>query len=124
MCEAVLFGLLLFMTTAGRGQTAHKVADSVEDKVCDRLMQLPEVKKMQRDIDSATHHKHGVAMLTEERPAKGHPYYTIAVGFDGPDRFVAYDTFYVWPDKMVVKVDSREYGKMLSLKQWRKMGAP
>ena len=91
-----------------------------DDKVFDRIMEIAEVKESNRQIDSLSEHKKGVALMIVERPADGVPYFSVKVGYDGDTRFETYYLFYVDAKTLEVKVEDIVSGEVLSLDEWRK----
>jgi hypothetical protein len=89
-----------------------------------RLFSLPEVKLSSRFIDSLTNHRHGIAMRIVQRPDKSNKYFIIDAGYDNDLRFENYYNFYVWPEKMTIKIVDSYTGKLLTLSEWRKTRKP
>src|ERR1700753_164550 len=76
----------------------------VENKILEKLFNLPEVKMSNRFIDSITNHRHGISMRIVQRPDKSNRYFLVDAGYDNGERFENYYNFYVLPEKMIIKV--------------------
>lgn len=86
----------------------------------DCLMQLPEVKKQDRFVDSLTKHQHGITFIDyDQGKTTGLPYYEIHVGYSSEIRFENYFTFRVNKKSCRIEVDDPITG-LLPLAQWRK----
>ena len=97
---------------------------TLENKILAKLYSLPEVKLSDLYIDSLTNHKHGISMRIVQRPDKSTKYYIVDAGYDNDERFENYYNFYVWPEKMTIKVVDSYTGKLLTLSEWRKTRKP
>lgn len=103
----------------------YSVTDTaIENKILDKLFNLPEVKISSRFIDSLTNHRHGISMRIIQRPNGLKKYYIIDAGYNSSERFENYYNFYVWPDRMIVKVVDSYTGRLLTLTEWRKKRKP
>ena|SRR6185437_831630 len=88
---------------------------------------FPEIGKENRDIDSFSQGKHGIAFLIDN-PTKDEPYYSIHVGYNGKQRFETYNLFliYIHKNDFTIRVndvnnDSTESDDgTISLDEWRK----
>lgn len=90
-----------------------------ENRIMNKLFRLPEVRASNRFIDSLTHHSHGISMRIVQRPTREKKYYIIDAGYSSEVRFENYYNFYVWPDKMIIKIVDSYTGKLLTLNEWR-----
>jgi hypothetical protein len=92
----------------------------IENKILEKLLNLPEVKAAGRFIDSLSHRHHGISMRIVQRPARSKKYYIIDAGYSNGERFENYYNFYVWPDKMIIKIVDSYTSQLLTLAEWRK----
>jgi hypothetical protein len=104
--------------------SAQNIDTPIENKILDLLFSLPEVKMSDRFVDSLTNHRHGISMRIVHRPNRLEKYYTIDAGYNSSERFENYYNFYVWPDKMIIKIVDSYTGRLLTLAEWRKKRKP
>jgi predicted porin len=79
--------------------------DAREQAIINRLYRLTEIKIAGKYIDSLTHHKHGIALLTLKKPANTRDFYEIHAGYDSPERFETYFIYYIYGPKWVIWKD-------------------
>ena len=92
---------------------------TVEDRVIDRVYNLPEVRAKDSFIDSITKHKNGISLIIFKYPTKINPYYWVQAGYDNKLRFEPYYNFYVYKENLEVKFYDTITGDILTLEQWR-----
>jgi hypothetical protein len=120
-----LFLLILFQFADGfpNAKTPGKNFGNdtlIENEIMEKLIELPEVKRKWKFVDSLTGHKKGISMRVMKRPEGVSTYYWIAVGYDNDLSFETYYNFYVWPDQMTIRYYDPVEGKILTLAEWRK----
>ena len=82
----------------------HNFTDTIlENKIIDKLMKLPFVKKSDKYIDSFTNHQRGIAFMVDSLQA-GEKEIFVRAGYNGTDRFETYYQFYVDPRTLEIKV--------------------
>ena len=134
--EFFFFGLLFVLCNCSQQQNierANKILkDSIvvkkndslvltlEDKIMDAVMSLPEVKKANAYIDSISNHKKGIAGIMSE-PEKGETDYGVRVGYNGEERFEVYYFFYVDPKNFQIKILNIITDSVISVEEWRKL---
>jgi hypothetical protein len=73
---------------------------SREDEVLDSILKLPFIVAANKNIDSVTHHKSGIAFLIDSAEKE----WMIQAGYNGSERFETYHRLYVNPSTMQIKV--------------------
>ncbi len=71
-----------------------------EDVVLDSILKLPFIIAANKNIDSVTHHKSGIAFLIDSAENE----WKIQAGYNGSERFETYHHLYVNPATMEIKV--------------------
>lgn len=101
--------------------TIGVVEDTIlENKILNKIFNLPEVQAKQKFIDSLTNHKSGVSVIIFKTPTQDSPYYWIQVGYNNSFRFDPYYNFYVYPQKgLEIKFLNTMNDSVISLKEWR-----
>jgi hypothetical protein len=93
--------------------------NKTEQQLLDRIEKLPEVKAIGVYIDSITSHKKGVAMVSA-RPNETNPFYSVHVGYNGPDRFIVFYNFCMDEKDREIKYYDPIDSKIITLQEWRK----
>ena len=91
-----------------------------ENMVYDELFKLPEVKKLNKIIDSVSNHKHSVSLMILGRPTKKYPYYQVQAGYNNEYRFEPMLQFHVNSKDLSIKVLDTISGEFYDLEEWRK----
>ncbi|MGZ3866877.1 MAG: hypothetical protein ACXVC6_14145 [Bacteroidia bacterium] len=76
---------------------------SVENKILDAVLALPEVETANAHIDSFSNHQHGIASMMDP-PEEGQTDYSVRVGYNGDERFEVYYFFEVNPVTFQIKI--------------------
>ena len=92
-------------------------ANSLENKIMNAVMDLPEVKAANAHIDSVTNHKSGVAGMVDP-PEQGETDYSVRVGYNGDERFEVYYFFAVNPATLKIKI--MDVDSFIPIEDWRK----
>lgn len=117
MKRIICFAFFLPVALFGHKALAQ-THEAKEDQAIELLRALPEVKSLQAEIDSFSHHKKGASFIVEpdeEVPSLFH----VTVGYNGKDR---YETRYLFE----VDIKTRKIGIMdvvegdtISVEEWR-----
>ncbi len=102
------------------GKKNDSVIPTLEDKIMNVVMSLPEVKKANAYIDSISKHKKGIAAIINE-PENGETDYGVRVGYNGDERFEVYYFFYVDPKNFQIKILNIITDSVISVEEWRKL---
>lgn len=95
------------------------LTESVEERIINTVMALPEAEAANRHIDSITNHQKGLASMMDE-PEKGETDYSVRVGYNGDERFETYYFFYVNPSTLRVKILDVITDSIIPIEDWRK----
>ena len=99
----------------------HRFTDTVlENKIIDKLLTLPFVKKTNVYIDSFSNHKHGIAFMIDKGGDSTDTDITVEAGYNGELRFETYYHFYVNPGTLEIKVLDVVTDKKLTVKEFMK----
>jgi hypothetical protein len=110
-----------FSNSRLKDTTIGSVEDTIlENKILNKIFNLPEVQAKQKFIDSLTNHKSGVSAIIFKTPTQDSPYYWVQVGYNNSFRFEPYYNFYVYPQKgLEIKFLNTLNDSTMSLKEWR-----
>ncbi|MGZ3862310.1 MAG: hypothetical protein ACXVPN_03670 [Bacteroidia bacterium] len=89
---------------------------SIEDKIIDAVLALPEVEAASARIDSFSNHQHGIATMMDP-PEEGKTDYSVRVGYNGDERFEVYYFFEVNPVTLQVKI--MDVDTFIPVEEWR-----
>lgn len=119
MHKRILFFSVFLLVTLCGNRSFGQTHEEKEDQAIELLRALPEIKRLQAEIDSFSRHEKGASFIVEaneERPSLFH----VTVGYNGTER---YETRYLFE----VDIDSRKIGIMdvvegdtISLEEWRR----
>lgn len=73
---------------------------SREDKILDSILTLPFIVAANKNIDSFSQHKTGIAFLIDSSEKE----WMVQAGYNGPERFETYHRLYVNPATLEIKV--------------------
>jgi hypothetical protein len=93
----------------------------IEDKIIDKIFELPEVKERAAYIIKETKGERYLEIWIAARPDEDIPYYWIKAGEDNGMSLVTHFDFYVYPKTMTVKFYDVVENKVLSLAEWRRV---
>lgn len=98
-----------------------RVVLDIEDKIIDKIFELPEVKERAAYIKKETKGKRNLELWFAARPDENTPYYWVKAGEDNGMSLVTHFDFYVYPKTMTVKFYDVVENKVLSLAEWRRV---
>jgi hypothetical protein len=99
----------------------HSFTDTaLENKITDKLMALPFVKKSDKYIDSFSNHQHGIAFMVDRGGDSSDTEITVEAGYNGDERFETYYHFFVNPKTLEIKVLDVVNDKKLTVKEFMK----
>ena len=103
--------ILIFFLSCQSQQKEKTKNICTRQHALDLLIQIPEVKKQERFIDSLTNHKHGLTMIDyDEGIDSSKPYYEINVGYSSDIRFENFFTFQVNKNDCSIWIYDNENG--------------
>lgn len=89
---------------------------SLENKILDAVLALPEVEAANAHIDSFSNHQHGIASMMDP-PEEGQTDYNVRVGYNGDERFEVYYFFEVNPNTLQIKI--MDVDTFIPVEEWR-----
>lgn len=89
---------------------------SREDEVIDSILKLPFIVAANKNIDSFTQHKSGIAFLIDSTEKE----WMIQAGYNGSERFETYYHLYVTPATMEIKVYDVANDEKMSVEDYMK----
>ena len=96
----------------------HVQLTSTEDKLIDRVWQLPEVKALSDKIAKESKGKRHLTGRISSMPSDDQEYYGISISEDNGEAMATYFEFRVYPDNSIYYYDVVE-DKEWTLKEWR-----
>jgi hypothetical protein len=96
----------------------HVKLTNTEDKLIDRVWQLPEVSDLSAKIERESKGKRHLVGRISSEPSDDQEYYGVSVAEDNGEALATYFEFRIYPDNSIYYYDPVE-DKELSLKEWR-----
>ena len=95
----------------------HATAIPEEKDIIDTLIEISFVKEANRQIDSITHHKHGISFIIDTAENE----YNIQAGYNGIERFETRYIFSVDKKTRAIKVEDVISGDMMPVAEFEKL---
>ena len=92
-----------------------------EEKIVDKIMSLPEVKKRQKYVETQTKGTRHLTIWIASKPTATNNYFWIKVGEDNGMNLVTHFNFYVYPATLRIMYLDIQNDKLLSINQWRRL---
>lgn len=96
----------------------HVQLTKTEDKLIDRVWQLPEVKTMAAKVEKESKGKRHLVGRISSMPSDDQEYYGISISEDNGEAMATYFEFRIYPDNSIYYYDVVE-DKEWTLKEWR-----
>ncbi len=98
---------------------ADRIADSlVQEKVLDTLSGLPEIKILQKRIDSMSNHKYRISFIIDTLIEDQ---YMIRAGYNGDLRFENYFNFSVNSETLEIRIEDYQTDGLIKLSDYRRI---
>lgn len=98
----------------------HVKITNTEDRLIDKVWQLPEVKALSDKIERDSKGKRHLVGRIASTPSDDQEYYGISISEDNGEAMATYFEFRIYPDNSIYYYDPVE-DQELSLKEWRAM---
>lgn len=99
-------------------KVTHVQLTSTEDKLIDRVLQLPEVKALSEKVAKESNGKRRLTGRISSMPSDDQEYYGISISEDNGEAMATYFEFRIYPDNSIYYYDVVE-DKEWTLKEWR-----
>lgn len=96
----------------------HVKITNTEDKLIDKIWQLPEVKSLSDKIERESKGKRHLVGRISSTPSDDQEYYGVSVSEDNGEALATYFEFRIYPDNSIYYYDAVE-DQELTLKEWR-----
>lgn len=96
----------------------HVQLTKTEDKLIDRIWQLPEVKALADKVEKESKGKRHLTGRISSMPSDDQEYYGVSISEDNGEAMATYFEFRIYPDNSIYYYDAVE-DKEWTLKEWR-----
>jgi hypothetical protein len=97
------------------------IRDKNEQKICDMILALPEVKERAKYVEKQTKGKRHLMVWIYDTPKESNEeYYWVKAGEDNGTNYVTHFNFYVYPKNNEIKFYDVVNDTVISLTTWRK----